>query len=165
MHFGIWQAPVAINDGQTLTISRLVLVRKVWRGSRKPSRVRDLRCLAAVAIAIGIGNGTALGSKESGQVTKCSIRRLGLREQLVDRRISFLVFLQHLYADRGVSAKFDVEGGIAHLRDSKLEIFLGYMLSPLSQGIHARFRADTSNLSARTLAHLFRERPEVNSAL
>ena len=132
--------------------------------SRKPSRVRDLRCLA-VAIAIGIGKGTALGSKESGQVTKCSIRRLGLREQLVDRRISFLVFLQHLYADRGVSAKFDVEGGIAHLRDSKLEIFLGYMLSPLSQGIHARFRADTSNLSARTLAHLFRERPEVNSAL
>jgi hypothetical protein len=80
--------------------------------------VRDLQYLAvAVAIGDGIGKGTALGSKETGQVTKYSIRRLGLREQLADGRISFLVFLQHLYADRGVSANFSVEGAdIAPLR-------------------------------------------------
>lgn len=66
---------------------------------------------------------------------------------------------------RGVKVEFIGGGSDEHLRNRKLEIFLGHMLAPLPKGIHARFCADTSNLGTGTLTHLFSKRPKVNPTL
>lgn len=66
-------------------------------------------------------------------------------------------FFSTYWWERYVNAKFAGEGGTAHFRDGKLKIFLGYMLPPLSQGIHPCFCAYTSDLCTRALTHLFGE--------
>ena len=66
---------------------------------------------------------------------------------------------------RRVSAKVTGEGRTTHFRNCKLKIFLCHMLSSLSQGIHSCFCAYTSDLCTGALAHLFGERPKVDSTL
>ena len=61
--------------------------------------------------------------------------------------------------------KFIMEGKTTYLRDGKLKVFLGHMLPPLSQSVHARFCTDTPDLGTGALTHLFGERSKVNSTL